>query len=338
MKESKRLLSRIRGDTYDIEDIIIGLKQELEGAELRLNDTDDDLTRALHDMENVQFELKQAEDYIDELDKELGLVQGRIKELRQRLEARDHVHDDLERCHERLAELKDEANALRQENDHLADDAAKAAERADRHFRGRLEQDRRYQSCIDRAELAEEALAEAQERIDNLEDRLEDLGHDQVQDLENLVAEREAELERVYETLANVRRERDEQIRRADRYSIENRQLRTFNGDLLDQRDESERQLEPLRKRIDILEGDLIEARRPLRDLDLPEGLYSRLYNWKFESAENYIDGSIPDEAALLIEALSAAFGNSGWFSGHLAEIVNHALQNIGIDPDTEWI
>lgn len=61
----------------------------------------------------------------------------------------------------------------------------------------------------------------------------------------------------------------------------------------------------------------------------LDENVRGRLENWKFWSAHAALDGqtvtAIPTEVDT-IRALSAAFGDCGWFEGHLGCIVSAAV------------
>jgi hypothetical protein len=60
----------------------------------------------------------------------------------------------------------------------------------------------------------------------------------------------------------------------------------------------------------------------------LSEECADRLYNWKFEQALDYLGGATSGERQL-VEALSATFGNSGWFGGSLGIIINAALRTL---------
>lgn len=51
------------------------------------------------------------------------------------------------------------------------------------------------------------------------------------------------------------------------------------------------------------------------------ERLINRLYNWKFESAERYLEGQ-PETVCDAVKALSAGFGDCGWFWGTHADLV----------------
>jgi len=64
----------------------------------------------------------------------------------------------------------------------------------------------------------------------------------------------------------------------------------------------------------------------------LNDDLMGRLYNWKFNSAYGYLDGSESEEVVELIDALGQVFGNTGGMCGAMATIVGAALASIGID------
>jgi hypothetical protein len=51
--------------------------------------------------------------------------------------------------------------------------------------------------------------------------------------------------------------------------------------------------------------------------------LRSRLSNWKFESAMNYLDGESEEVA---VKTLDGLFGNCGWFWGNMGEVVGLAV------------
>lgn len=56
--------------------------------------------------------------------------------------------------------------------------------------------------------------------------------------------------------------------------------------------------------------------------------LINRLANWKFnDAAKEILTHPEPEEIANVIHALSETFGNSGWFSGSMGEIVTAAVQ-----------
>ena len=55
------------------------------------------------------------------------------------------------------------------------------------------------------------------------------------------------------------------------------------------------------------------------------ENLISRLSNYKFKSALEYLDGE--DEIVItIVEALASTFENSGWFGGSMGDIVDAAV------------
>lgn len=62
------------------------------------------------------------------------------------------------------------------------------------------------------------------------------------------------------------------------------------------------------------------------------EDLYSRLYNYKFEQAKQYLGGE-PDEIKLLVNALADMFGDVGWgLDGSIGILVSFALSDIGVE------
>ena len=61
------------------------------------------------------------------------------------------------------------------------------------------------------------------------------------------------------------------------------------------------------------------------------ESLESRLINYKFGSATQFIDSESADVQDL-VNALSDAFSNIGWFEGGMSIVIRHALENIGIN------
>ena len=56
--------------------------------------------------------------------------------------------------------------------------------------------------------------------------------------------------------------------------------------------------------------------------------LISRLEDWKFEQATNYLKGE-NQTVVTLVHSLSTTFGNCGWFYGNLANIVYECLNSI---------
>jgi hypothetical protein len=62
------------------------------------------------------------------------------------------------------------------------------------------------------------------------------------------------------------------------------------------------------------------------------ESLHSRLHNYKFESAKQYLEGE-PDEIKLLVNSLADMFGDVGWgLGGHISILVAFALSEIGVE------
>jgi hypothetical protein len=67
----------------------------------------------------------------------------------------------------------------------------------------------------------------------------------------------------------------------------------------------------------------------------LSEECKERLHNWKFERAQDFLAQSEPDiRETELVKALAAAFGNSGWFDGHMGFIVGTAVSTLIGDED----
>ena len=63
----------------------------------------------------------------------------------------------------------------------------------------------------------------------------------------------------------------------------------------------------------------------------MDEKIKSRLNNWKFQTALNYLatDANCTDNELELITALARVFGNVGWFEGDMSTIVSAALQTL---------
>lgn len=55
---------------------------------------------------------------------------------------------------------------------------------------------------------------------------------------------------------------------------------------------------------------------------DSTDRLKSRLTNWKFESAAELLSADDHTEAAELIHALAAQFGNCGHFDGEMGDLI----------------
>ena len=61
----------------------------------------------------------------------------------------------------------------------------------------------------------------------------------------------------------------------------------------------------------------------------------NRLYNWKFESAQERLSEEEPTGAEReLVKALARTFGNSGWFDGNMGTIVSAAVTSLIGDED----
>ena len=65
--------------------------------------------------------------------------------------------------------------------------------------------------------------------------------------------------------------------------------------------------------------------------MKLNEALQSRLYNYKFGSALEHIEGE-KQEVRDLVEALGNSFSDVGWFTSDLSVIIMNALENIGVE------
>lgn len=75
--------------------------------------------------------------------------------------------------------------------------------------------------------------------------------------------------------------------------------------------------------------------------IDKDTNLYSRLYNWKFEQANNVlIEEPIKLERPEfdLITSLALMFGNVGHFTGDMGTIINAALKSIGVTDENTKI
>lgn len=67
----------------------------------------------------------------------------------------------------------------------------------------------------------------------------------------------------------------------------------------------------------------------------LDEDCINRLYNWKFDSALDYLDASQATHAeAVGIKALAEVFGNLGWQGGAMSEIIRLAVHDLIGDSD----
>jgi len=69
--------------------------------------------------------------------------------------------------------------------------------------------------------------------------------------------------------------------------------------------------------------------------------LYSRLNNWKFETAYKVWLSLPPDQRTVLdddeqalLKALANMFKDVGWFEGDLAELVNAAVRLLGVTDE----
>lgn len=63
-----------------------------------------------------------------------------------------------------------------------------------------------------------------------------------------------------------------------------------------------------------------------------PEPLAGRLFNWKFASAQGYVEeGGWEGPRAELVSALNALYGNVGWFDGAAADLVRSSLMVMGL-------
>ena len=58
------------------------------------------------------------------------------------------------------------------------------------------------------------------------------------------------------------------------------------------------------------------------------EKLISRLYNYKFSSAQKYLEGENEDVVEV-VNALAETFDNCGWIEGNIATIIQACVANI---------
>ena len=58
------------------------------------------------------------------------------------------------------------------------------------------------------------------------------------------------------------------------------------------------------------------------------EKLISRLFNYKFRSAQQYIGGE-DEEVVDVVNALAETFGNCGWIDGKMATIIQACVARI---------
>ena len=73
----------------------------------------------------------------------------------------------------------------------------------------------------------------------------------------------------------------------------------------------------------------IARAERQSRDEER-ERLYSRLYNYKFESAVQYLDGAqLRKRDRALVKYLAARLVNSGWIMGDFSLLIDAALSSI---------
>jgi len=56
--------------------------------------------------------------------------------------------------------------------------------------------------------------------------------------------------------------------------------------------------------------------------------LRNKLWNWRFETAKNYLEGQ-DEDVIKEVNILSDKFGDSGWFSGVEAEKLDKRVDNI---------
>ena len=59
------------------------------------------------------------------------------------------------------------------------------------------------------------------------------------------------------------------------------------------------------------------------------EKLKSRLFNWKFEQALQYVDGGVDLDDLEVIKALARLFGNCGWFEGDVGALVSVVVSSL---------
>jgi hypothetical protein len=66
--------------------------------------------------------------------------------------------------------------------------------------------------------------------------------------------------------------------------------------------------------------------KRSYRARAMNDNLRSRLENWKFASATNYLDDGCSPEDKDLILALSSMYGDCGWFDGNQGILIGAAV------------
>jgi hypothetical protein len=66
----------------------------------------------------------------------------------------------------------------------------------------------------------------------------------------------------------------------------------------------------------------------------LTEECKNRLANWKFDSAVSQLTNMASPYEHRLVTVLSRQFGNSGWFTGDIALLVQAALDTLNIGDE----
>lgn len=64
------------------------------------------------------------------------------------------------------------------------------------------------------------------------------------------------------------------------------------------------------------------------------EKLRSRIYNWKFEQAKQYLEGE-NEEVVNIINSLSNMMGDCGWGDGDMGLLISIAVEHL-IGPEEE--
>ena len=70
----------------------------------------------------------------------------------------------------------------------------------------------------------------------------------------------------------------------------------------------------------------------------LSNRIENRLYNFKFASAQRYVEADgldvvdLTENEKTLIKTLSDLLGDTGWISGDLTTVIVNALENIGVN------
>lgn len=66
----------------------------------------------------------------------------------------------------------------------------------------------------------------------------------------------------------------------------------------------------------------------------IPDLLFGRLYNWKFDQAVEHLEPDWDGPRASLVRTLAAMYGNCGWFDGLAGDMVRYSLMVLGVVDD----